>query len=132
MRSPSSRATMTMGILSISPAPELVWRYRMSCSRVAMKAIAFAFALTARSTMGGAFAYSANRSAQVFRTVVCTRRILPVTSPAFWKSASLPSPTSITGTCFTGASAGAQATETARTRKEESTVAPPTRVGLSS
>ena len=51
-------------------------------------------------------------------------------SPAFWKSASVPSPDIDTGTCFTGVSAGAHATETARTRKEESTVPPPTPVEL--
>ena len=98
----------------------------MSCSRVAMNATAFAFPFTARSMTGGAFKYSANRSSQVLRTAVCTRTILPVISPAFLKSASCPSPTSTIGTCFTAASAGAHATETARTRNDESTVPPPT------
>src|SRR5450755_349719 len=102
----------------------------MSCSRVAMKASASAFPFTARSITGGALEYSAKRSSQVLSTTVCTSTILPEMSPAFLKSASVPSPTSTTGTRLTGASAGAHAIDTARTRNDDSTVPPPTFVAL--
>ena len=72
----------------------------MSCSRVAMKATALAFPFTAAAITGGAFVYSAKRSSQVLSTTEWTRTILPEMSPAFAKSAALPLPTSITGTCF--------------------------------
>src|SRR3984885_14888823 len=66
---------------------------------------------------GGAFEYSAKRSSQVLSTPEWTNTSLPEMFPAFAKSAALPLPTSTTGTCFTGASAGAQATDTACARK---------------
>src|SRR5579864_4406764 len=88
----------------------------MSCSRVAMKATALAFPLTAASMTGGALEYSANRSFQVLSTSECTSTILPEISPALAKSAELPFRTSITGTCVAAASAGAHAMETQRTR----------------
>ena len=58
MRSASSRATITIGRQSISPATELVCRYRMSCSRVARNAIALAFPFTASAMTAGACSYS--------------------------------------------------------------------------
>src|SRR5579871_3619365 len=88
----------------------------MSCSRVAMKAMALAFPLTAASMMGGGAEYSAKRSSQLASTFECTRRILPAISPALAKSAECPSPISTTATCLVAVSAGAQATETQRTR----------------
>src|SRR6516165_3747041 len=86
----------------------------MSCSRVAMSATAYAFALTAASMTGGASTYSLNRSAQVFSTSECTSTSFPETSPAFLNSAGVPLPTSTTGTCF-AVNAGPIPTDTART-----------------
>src|SRR5580704_635875 len=81
-----------------------------------MNATALAFPFTAASTTGGAMAYSAKRSSHVLRTTEWTRMILPEMSPALAKSAGLPLPTSIIGTCLAAARAGAQAMETQRTR----------------
>src|SRR4029077_21249373 len=79
-----------------------------------MNAIALAFPFTAASITGGALMYSLKRSGQVFSTSECTRIIFQEISPAFWKSAPVPAPTSTTGICF-ATSAGAQAIDTART-----------------
>ena len=49
IRSPSSRATITCGILSISPCTEFACRYKIPCSRVEINAMALAFPFTARS-----------------------------------------------------------------------------------
>jgi len=76
----------------------------------------FCLAFTAAVMTGGAIEYSAKRSSQVFSTTECTSTILAVMSPAFLNSAALPLPTSTTGTCLTGANAGAHAMDTQRTR----------------
>src|SRR5579864_2624959 len=85
----------------------------MSCSRVAINAMAFALPFTAASMIAGGLRYSLNRSAHLLSTSECTRITLPEMSPAFLKSAVVPMPTSTTGMCC-AINGGPSATETAR------------------
>lgn len=82
-----------------------------------MKATAAAFPLSAAAMIPGARMFSAKRSSHDFMVSECTSTAAPWMSPALANSSLLPPPTSTTRARLATEMGGAQASETARTRK---------------